>query len=200
MPGSSDPNIMICDQYGGPRLEPVHLPLARALILLDVEMLRRVQKFYQKRTLPADDARKAKAGPLLKDCNDAMRQWKEINSGKRQFSHSYLKNGHFDRIWAEGLRIITEALRRNQPSNNQSQKQSFERILHKCDTLASELMSQMVDVAHQGLLDATVFWSIQARWLRLDEVLNWYYDLCNLDADESEQRVSRVSPTWLVDN
>ncbi|KAJ4302811.1 hypothetical protein N0V90_001702 [Kalmusia sp. IMI 367209] len=192
---TSTPQIKICDQFGDPPLEPVFLPLARALILLDDELIRRVQKFYQKRTSSADEARKAKNAQLLKDCIEIKRQWKDINSGKCNFTHLYMKSDQFIPIWAEGLKIIKEAFVGN--ASHQSKKRSdFEKILYNCDTLASQIMSQMIDIAHQGLLDLEVLYSIQARWIRLDEVLKWYYDLCNEDADEPGQRVYRISLTW----
>ncbi|KAL5389674.1 hypothetical protein DPSP01_002169 [Paraphaeosphaeria sporulosa] len=193
---TSVPEIRICDQYGDLSLDSTILPLARALILLDDEMIKRVQRFYQKRNLSVDEARRTKMVPLVNDCIEIKRQWKEINSGKCEFTHLYMRRKWLIPIWAESLRIIKEALAGNQTSNRSQKQTHYEQILHRCDTLANDVKDHMLDIAREGLLDPEVLSSIQGRWLRLDGILNWYYDLHKREADEPEQRWLRISPTW----
>lgn len=169
--------------------------------MLDVQLFKRVQNFYQNRAASLDEARKARGVPSLEECFQIRQQWKNIDSGQRQFSQLYMKSDHFVPVWKEGLRIVKEALQRNQTFNNQSQKRNdFEKILSQYETLAESLKSQIVDAAHRGLLEAEVFYSIQARWIRLDEILDWYYDLYNINVDEDVPHVSRRSSNWLVSN
>jgi hypothetical protein len=163
-------------------------------------MIKRVQRFYRKCNLSADDARKTKMVPLVNDCFEIQRQWKEINSGQCKFAQSYMRCKQLIPIWTESLRIIKQALEGNQTSHGSQKQSDYENILHKCDTLASGVTAHMLGVARKGLLDSEVLSTIQERWLRMDEVLNWYYDLHNREADEPEQRWSRISPTWLVTN
>jgi hypothetical protein len=110
-----------------------------------------------------------------------------------------MKGNCFIPIWTEGMRIIKEVLNNNPNSSNQSGKRdAFARIIEEYESRADNLHIQMVDTAHRGLLDLEFLDSIQERWMRLDEIVKWYYDLCNRDIDEDEPQVFRRSPTWLV--
>jgi hypothetical protein len=164
-----------------------------------MQLLQRVQRFYEKRASPTDEAHKAKAVPSVEECIEIRQQWKDVDSGQFKFSQRYMTSNHFVPIWTEGLRIIKETLGSNQMSNNQPKKRNdFERILLHYETLTKSLKSRMVDAAHRGLLESEVLFSIQDRWVRLDEVVDWYYNLCNLDVNEDECRIVRNSSTWLV--
>lgn len=196
MPGLTAPKFIICDQYG-PALNPAQVPLARALVLFDLGLVRRVHKFHQKRISSTDESRKAESLRWVEDCDDIRQQWRDINSGQRQFSELYMKSNHLVRIWTEGMRIITEVLRNQQVSSNQSKKRDdFARILAEYEDLADNLQIQMVDAAHQDFFDPEFLNPIQERWMRLDETIKLHYDLCNRDVDEDMPPLSRRSLTW----
>jgi hypothetical protein len=167
------------------------------LVLFDIRLVHRVQKFHQKRVSSVDETRKAEALRWVEDCNDIRQQWKDIDSGQCQFSELYMKSDRFVPIWKEGMRIIKEVLRSKQVSSNESKKRNdFARILAHYESLADDLQTQMVDTAHQNLFDPEFFNPIQERWMRLDETVKLYYDLCNLGVDEDEHPVFRRSLTW----
>ena len=108
-----------------------------------------------------------------------------------------MKSDRFVPIWKEGMRIIKEVLRSKQVSSNELKKRNdFARILAHYESLADDLQTQMVDTAHQNLFDPEFFNPIQERWMRLDETVKLYYDLCNLGVDEDEHPVFRRSLTW----
>lgn len=128
------------------------------------------------------------------DFHEVRRQWTDIDSNKRQFSQSYMHDTHFVTVWAEGLRIVREGLN----SNSTQMQNVFTRILKEYESLACILRETMVDTADQGLLKKEVLYSIQDRWIRLDEILDWSYDLRNRDLDEDTSPTSRLTPKWLV--
>jgi hypothetical protein len=189
---------VISDRYGPePALKPALVSLARTLAQFDLELVKRVQKFHQKPSSSMDETRKAEVLRLLEDCNDIRQQWRDIDSGKCQFSELYMTSDLLVPIWAEGLRIIKEVIRSKQVSNEQSNKRNvFARILLDYESRAGRLQEQMVDAARHGLLDPDFLNPIQGRWLRLDETIDLHYDLCNLDADEDMPSFCRQSPTW----
>jgi hypothetical protein len=159
----------------------------------------RVQKYHEKGASSADESRKAEGLRWIEDCIDIKQQWKDINSGQCQFSELYMKRNYFIPIWTEGMRIIKEVLNSNPNSSNQSGKRdAFARIIREYESRADNLQTHMVDTAHRGLFDLEFLDPIQERWMRLDEVIEWYYDLCNRDVDEDEPQVFRRSLTWLV--
>lgn len=134
----------------------------------------------------------------MEECINIRRQWKEIDSGRQEFNELYMKSTHLIPLWREGLQIIKATLGSNQNSSNQSQRNAYRTILAEYESLADNLKTQMVDTAHQGLLETDVLISIQKRWTRLDDVVDWYYNMCNQKMDEDEPRVFRSSSTWLV--
>jgi hypothetical protein len=110
-----------------------------------------------------------------------------------------MKDNCFIPIWTEGLRIIKEVLNSNPNSSNQSGKRdAFARMIEEYEGRADDLRTQMVDTARQGLFDLEFLDPIQERWMRLDEIVKWYYDLCNRNVDEDEPQVFRRSFTWSV--
>jgi hypothetical protein len=167
------------------------------LVLFDIRLVHRVQRFHQKRASSTDGTRKAETLRWVEDCNDIRQQWKDIDSGQCQFSELYMKSNRFVPIWTEGMRIIKEVLKSKQISSNQSKKRDdFARILADYESLADDLQIQMVDAAHQGIFDPGFLNPIQERWIRLDETVKLHYDLCNLDYDEDIPSVFRRSLTW----
>jgi hypothetical protein len=169
------------------------------LFALDFKLLQRVRAADRKHLNSADDARKIEANRRIGDFNEIQRQWKNINSNQSQFSQSYMQDPQFVPVWAEGLRIMKEALGSKSSSSNSIKKQSdFTDILIGYDGLACRLRDEMVGTAHQGHLEKEVLYSIQDRWIRLDEILDWYCDLYNRDLDEDTPPMSRSSPKWLV--
>ncbi|USP78909.1 hypothetical protein yc1106_06183 [Curvularia clavata] len=198
MPGLKTPRIVMSDRYGSrPALKPALVSLARTLALFDLQLVQRVQKFHQKSSSSIDETRKAAALLLLEDCNDIRQQWRDIDSGKCQFSELYMTSDLLVPIWAEGLRIIKDVIRSKQVSSEQSNKRNvFARILLDYESLAGRLQERMVDAARQGLFDPDFLNPIQERWLRLDETIDLHYNLCNVDADEDMHSFCRQSPTW----
>lgn len=161
--------------------------------------MHRVQRFHQKGASSADETRKADALRWIEDCNDIRQQWKDIDSGQSQFSELYMKSKCFIPIWTEGMRIIKDVLKNNQTSNNHSKKRDdFARIIREYEIQAANLQTQMVDTAQRGVFDPEFLDPIQERWMRLDEILDLHYDLCNIYSGEDEFIVLRHSLTWLV--
>lgn len=192
------PRFIICDRHGPP-LKSTLVPLARALILFDLQLAKRVHKFHQKGASSADETRKARALRWIEDCNDFNQQWKDIDSGQCNFSELYLKSSGYKPIWTEGMRIIKEVLKSNQVSSNQSRKRDdFARIVGEYESRANKLQTQLIDVSHRGLLEEECLDSIQERWMRLDEIVELYYYLCNRHVGEDEPCDSRSSLEWLV--
>ncbi|RYN45873.1 hypothetical protein AA0118_g12754 [Alternaria tenuissima] len=198
MPGLKTPRIVISNQYGpGPALKPALVSLARTLALFDLQLVKRVQKFHQKPSSSMDETRKVEVLRLLEDCNDVRQQWRDIDSGKCQFSELYMTNDLLVPIWKEGLRVIKEVIGSKKVSSEQSNKRNvFAGILLDYESQAGRLQEQMVHAAGQGLFDPVFLNPIQERWLRLDETIDLHYRLCNHDADE-EFSFRRQSPTWL---
>ncbi|KAH7064451.1 hypothetical protein BKA63DRAFT_558363 [Paraphoma chrysanthemicola] len=196
MPGLMAPKFVVCDRYG-PTRKPSQVPLARALILFDIRLVHRVQRFQLKRASSTDGPRNAEAIDWVADCNYIRQQWKDINSGQCQFSELYMKSNDFVPVWTEGMRIIKEVLRSKQISGNQSKKRDdFARILTDYESLAVDLQTEMVDAAQQGLFEPEFFKPIQERWMRLDETVKLHYGICNLDVDEDTPFLPRRSLTW----
>jgi hypothetical protein len=167
------------------------------LVLFDIRLVHRVQKFHLKRASSTDETRKTEALRWVEDCDDIKQQWKDIDLGQCQFSELYMKSKCFVPIWQEGMRIIKEVLRSKQVSSNQSKKRDdFARILEDYESLADDLQTHMVDAAKQGLFDPEFFTPIQERWMRLDETIKLHYDLRNLDVDKDKPTVSRRSLPW----
>ncbi|ORY15962.1 hypothetical protein BCR34DRAFT_143714 [Clohesyomyces aquaticus] len=196
MPGQKDPTFAISDQYG-PSIEPELVPLARALFSLDLQLFLRVHAVNRKCTSSTDETRKAEAVRRVGDFMELKRQWRDIDSGQRQFRQSYVQDNSFVPVWVEGLRIVKETLRSINFSGKQDQKQrEYMKILASYETLAGKLHDEMIDLARQGLLDKEVLFSIQERWIRLDEILDWYYDLLNGQIGEGVHPMSRAAPQW----
>lgn len=165
----------------------------------DYELLRRVNLVDQKNDSSADEARKAKAIRRIETFIEIKLQWKDIDVGRRQFSESYMGNIYFIEIWAEGLQIVKNVLRSKNVSGNQQKiRDDYVQILANYESRACNLRDQMVDAARQGLLEEDVLHSIQERWIRLDELLDWYYDSCSRDVDADEFPIFRSAPKWLV--
>lgn len=171
------------------------------MFLFDLELLKPVQVFDRKQVCSTDEARKAEADRRMEDFLEIKRQWKDIDSSQSQFNKSYLQDNYFVPVWVEGLRIVKEAIGSNKGSGNQIQKQSeYIRILTYYESLACNLRDQMVGTARQGLLEKEVLYSIQERWIRLDEILDWYYDFDNRHLGEDIPPTSRWAPKWSVQN
>lgn len=195
--GQKPPGFAICDQYG-PSLESPLIPLARALFLLDNELLRRVQALERKRVSSADELHKADARSRLSEFAEIKRQWRDIGSCKHQFNQSYLKDRRFVGFWEEGLQSIRKVLGCNEVSRNQDEKRStFVSILLRYEKLAGSLLAELLHVAGDGVLQEDVIYLIRERWMRLDEVLDWYYN-SRSDIQEGTPYPSRSTPNWSV--
>ena len=167
------------------------------MFVLNLKLLHRVHIFDRNHVNSTDEVRKAEADRRIGDFYEVKRQWKDIDSNKSQFGQSYMQDTRFVPVWEVGLQIVREVLRNKNSPGNSTQKQSdFMRILTDYESLACSLRDQMVDTAHQGLLKKEVLYSIQDRWIRLDEILDWYYDLRNRDLNEDTPSMSRLSPKW----
>jgi hypothetical protein len=162
-------------------------------------LVQRISAVESKCISSADEARKSEAVRRVEEFVEIKRQWRDINTCQSQFSQSYVQDNQFIPIWVEGLRIVQEALGSNNMSSNHIQKRSvYIGILARYEKLACSLRDKLVDTARQGLLKEEILFSIQERWLRLDDLLDWYYDMHNNHLDEDTPPVSRSTPTWLV--
>jgi hypothetical protein len=174
-------------------------PLARALFLFDLALLRRIWVVERKYASSADEVRKNEAVRRIDEIDEVHSQWEMIDSGENQFSLSYVQSKHFIPIWVEGLGIVKEALRfDNMSSNHVKKRLDYMDIVTRYEQLAYGLRERLVDTARQGLLKNEILFSIQERWIRLDELLDWYYNTYNEHRDEDTPYMSRSAPTWLV--
>lgn len=103
-------------------------------------------------------------------------QWKEIESHERRFNQTYLKDPRFIPIWTEGLKNIKVVLNCKKGNSDQVEKRKrFVNILLGYEKHADHLLDALKNAAAQGILDAEIQDSIQERWMRLDDTLNWYH-------------------------
>lgn len=180
-----------------PALEPALNPLARALFLFDLSLIRRVYAFHDKQRHSEDESHKIEANRWIEEYIEIKHQWKNIELGQGQFTQSYMEDRYFIPFWTEGLRIVKDALRDNRTSTNAIEKRSvFTRILTEYEKLACSLQEKLIDASRQGLLEKGVIISIQDRWVKLEEVLRWYYDSRNALRDEDSAYELPIAPTW----
>lgn len=130
---------------------------------------------------------------------EIKRQWRNIESSQSQFTQSYMEDRYFVPFWTEGLHIVKGALRNNRASTNAMKKRSdFVRILTEYEDMACTLQQKLIDASGRGLLEDAVMFSIQDRWVKLDEVLKWYYDSQNRVRDKNTPPSSPTSLGWYV--
>lgn len=168
------------------------------MFLFDLELLRRVQALDRKDVSSADETRKAEALSRLSEFAEIKRQWKDIGSCKHRFNKLYLKDSQFIYFWEKGLQVIRRVLGCTEVSGNQIEKRrTFESILLGYDNRASALYTELIHIAGEDILEEDVLYLIRERWMRLDDVLNWYYNVY-LFPEEGAPYMSRSAPTWSV--
>ena len=174
------------------------MPLARTMFLFDYELLHRVQALDRKDIKSADEVRKAKASSRLSEFKEIKRQWKDIGECKCRFNQLYLKDKRFVSFWEEGLRHVRMVLKNQETSANQiGTRRTFQGILLGYDRMAYSVSEELDHVAGEGVLDQEILDSIQERWMRLDDLLDWYFDAymkCKKDEPDS----FRHAPKWSV--
>ncbi len=170
------------------------LAIARTLCTLDRAMIQIIQKI----------SAAILAGRLNANDPDAMNEAREelsmvtiidgqlnsIKLGAALFHPSYLEERIFITIWQKAVNILRQLLPHelapDQPPDN---TQAYSEYLSLMEAEAENLTEQIVHAASKGSLTPNALLTLEERWVRLDEILDWRKD---------RYGVARMLQSWYV--
>ena len=132
----------------------------------------------------------------LEDIRELKRQWWDIDSFSHQFNQSYLRDRQFIPYWTIGLKHIRAVLTRKDASANHAKTRGdYQAILWEYQECAISLYNTLCDVAGEAALEEGVLNLIRERWMKLDELFDWYCRGALRDEDIKYSDLPHA-PTW----